>query len=476
MSLTVLLSSSSFFLEKNLNDKMDNQTIDGQELTYALKQGFDFAHLAQMNHSVEGDTLWLISAKKLAPKNGDVAYKLAYYYKKQQQLTDAVYWYKQAIKQQNLAAHVALASYYFTEEKLALARDVLIKVPQKNNDIIVLKAKIAIALGDIQQIYPLLDDLLASKIGRLLNSKMQHYQVIMPSEQTGNIVEHCSLSLQLFATTLEDLDKLSKMKQAFKKHPLSAAICLTVPRYISRKKVSCLYDENQAIRCDESMWKDISNTINTRYVGLMLPKGGANVHYGILYLDRHDTVEVFAHEVSHLVGFIDEYALPTNHPTCIEAQKAPFSHNIVVLAKAYKGEKEALRKAILAKIPWAAEIKKTTPIFIQKGDKWLLSTSEEFAPLVGVYPSETCEQEGFMAFKPVNERTLLRYFQYPFPLLYQKLLLKHKSKFSMPSFHYNIAFAFYKNKKLVQATFWLEQAANLEDNKKRKFKILQGDF
>lgn len=40
-------------------------------------------------------------------------------------------------------------------------------------------------------------------------------------------------------------------------------------------------------------------------------QGKANVHNGIMYLDRQDTYDVLIHELAHFAGFIDEYPLST---------------------------------------------------------------------------------------------------------------------------------------------------------------------
>ena len=46
----------------------------------------------------------------------------------------------------------------------------------------------------------------------------------------------------------------------------------------------------------------------------------------------------------------------------------------------------------------------------------------------------------------------------------------------MPSFHYNIALAYYRKNKLVQANDWLEQAASWEKNDGRRERIRRGSF
>ena len=139
----------------------------------------------------------------------------------------------------------------------------------------------------------------------------------------------------MFATTLKGLKKVDKLIAAFNSHTLNPYFCFNTVRYIHESKLSCYHQKEHAIQCDESIWADVKQDEKTRYLGIMLPAGGANVNAGILYLDIEDNEQVFAHELSHLLGFVDEYALVKDHQQCRENQSAIFSHNISIFRKKY---------------------------------------------------------------------------------------------------------------------------------------------
>ena len=128
---------------------------------------------------------------------------------------------------------------------------------------------------------------------------------------------------------------------------------LRLVRYIPINELDCNNDPQKAITCNEVQWELRAKTINTRYVGLMLPEGGANVHLGMLYFDAQDSVDVFAHEISHLLGFVDEYALTPEHSICQQPQKEIFSQNISVLKNRYQGNRKEVRVKVLKQLAWA---------------------------------------------------------------------------------------------------------------------------
>jgi hypothetical protein len=46
----------------------------------------------------------------------------------------------------------------------------------------------------------------------------------------------------------------------------------------------------------------------------------------------------------------------------------------------------------------------------------------------------------------------------------------------MPSFHYNIALAYYQQNNIKQAEYWLKKAASWENDVGRRNKVQQGGF
>jgi len=282
--------------------------------------------------------------------------------------------------------------------------------------------------------------------------------------------------------------QVERLVKRFKHQPLNDLVCFSPVRYISLSALSCSSALQGAILCDETKFHEIADSVTTRYIAIMLPKGGANVHFGMLYFDAQDNIDVVEHEISHLLGFVDEYPLAKGHVKCRASQQQVSAQNIAVLKNSYYGKRSSIRTKILKQLAWAEQIKKSTPILhlnkerSQKDQYWQLGTPEQFKQEVGLFRSLTCDnnsakqQSTFNAFKPLSDRTKLQYDELNFPKEYIRLLLNNSQLFVMPSFHYNIALAYYQQNNIKQATVWLEQAASWESVDSRRKKILQGAF
>jgi hypothetical protein len=501
MSLLVFLltglSTSSFFLNKYLTESINKNTHSTEQLNFALEQENLAALRLAWQQAQFHSEQWLVLAKKLAKTQGEVAYQLAVYYQKNP--IKSIFWYKRAIRLDYLEASIALAKLYFQQENLGKATKVLSAMPRKLSQTLdvkanLLKVNIAIHQGRVNDVKKLVDKyyqrLQKTAAGRLLLNDIKKYQLLTNEKQNSvlhSTMMNCDNSIQLFATNLKHLKYLETLISNFKSQALNHAVCFSTVRYIPINALDCNGEQNIAIRCNELSWQPWASSINSRYVGFMLPKGGANVHLGVLYFDTQDSVDVVAHEISHLLGFIDEYPLIPEHVKCQASQFEPFSQNISILKKRYQGERNAVRNRVLKQLAWAKQIKQSTPILqpvlsLNDMTYWQLGTPEEFKDQVGLFNAKTCDnsasqdKNSFAAFKPVFHRTKLQYFALNFPQLYSVLLQVNPKQYLMPSFHYNFALAYFQQDNIEQANYWLEQAANWESDLKRRKKIRQGGF
>ena len=298
--------------------------------------------------------------------------------------------------------------------------------------------------------------------GQELFAKLAKYRVVEGSI-TDNIPvtkvnDHSCYQVQFFATTLDDLTHIDVLIQQVSATEVGQYFCFSAPRYIALSQLKCAHNPTQAITCNESIWQPYINRINSRYLGVVVPKGGANVHSGILYLDSNDDINVFKHELLHLLGFVDEYPLPNNHTFCQQVSPTPTAHNVAALLPFYRGIKEEVRKKVLTKISWAHLIKPSTPILFAVDDKWQVGTPVQFNKSVGVFPVNTCENSKVFAVKPISQHSPLAYFDLMLPALYQQLLQTNSDRYLMPSFHYNIASALEKKGDKVNALLWRNKA------------------
>ena len=509
MSLLIFLSTSSFFLPTYLTSRLSNDEYSQAEFNYALKKHYPQALFIAIQQVEKNSNEWHELAIELAKSKGEYAFKLAESYHQQiidhsDQITIAelslvIFWYQQAIRLEYKPASLALSQLYFEYDQLALAGKLLNKLteqnPSKSSNVknknqpfnlfeqaLILQLKIAMIQGNI--------DFIQSHI-QLLPEKNQlvkdTYRFNVLNDNDINLTVLCENTIQPFATNLHDLYQLDKIIVQFQKTLLNKYVCFNQPRYIPKSELACQFNTSKKIECNEQQWSNKADSISSKYLLVMLPKGGANVHLGIMYVDAEDTLDVFSHEILHLLGFIDEYPLPINHAKCSKFQAHPFSQNIAVLPKYYLFNKNVsrakLRARILKKIPWGTLIKASTPILQKNVAGWVLGTNEtkKYQNEVGVFTAKTCEKTqnnlmSYHSFQPLIQRTKLQYYEESLPESYLKLLEMNTTKYRMPTFHYNIAVAMVKNNQIKKAVSWLEQASKNEKSLFRKRRVIKGDF
>ncbi len=546
MSLLVLLSRSSFFLSPYLERAITRGEYSPKQLQFAIDTNSIIAlKLAAKSEHISSEN-GLSTFKRLGKTEGEYAYIVAEYYltrsghsnKKiastqleKADYSQAVLWFKQAIRLQYMPASLALARLYYRTADLSLAEQVLSaskflirkeitsnimsnkseteigggssEQAALNLAILHLQLEIAISKGDNTFIQKHFNKLPKNSA---LRADLLTYQIVPISANTRSKVEgltysvsqtklttfrfddkqankSCLVSVQPFATTLTHLHQMDKLIQQFSNEPLAPYVCFSPVKYVSLSTLACNYTVNEKIQCNELQWQNKAKEIDSRYLAIMLPKGGANVHLGLMYIDAEDNVKVFSHELSHFLGFVDEYPLPQNHAKCSTIQQQPFSHNIAVLNTLYQGTLEQARKALLLQIPWASLIKPSTPLFKKTSKGWQLGTPTSFKNEIGVFPAASCNNSKgvqgtihYQAYKAVYQRTPLMYYEYPLPMKYLSMINTNPDKYLMPSFHYNIALAAFHQGKIKAAKYWLTQAGNWEHLTLRKEKILNGSF
>lgn len=470
----VTIPSSSFFLPQFISNQIALNHISEKDLSYGIKVGVKGAIKYQFLRVENESNEWFYLAKILAETDKKIAFKLATIYHIEDDISQAISWYKQAVRLKHKKALFELIDLYMIEGQLHAAKALLLPLKHQEKALIQL-IELSITLGDQKLLKELLPLIRYSNHTTLLD-EIKKYNILPTKQHTLIDPQHirtieCRNSIQLFATNLNNLDKLDKLINKIEEHTISDFICFNPPRYISVEQLHCTYKDDSAIKCDDTVWRHFEPEIDTRYIGLMLNKGGANVDNGILYLDAFDDVNVFIHELSHLLGFVDEYALPYNHKICKQPQKSKFSHNISILSPYYQGSKKEVLSLLEKQIPWFSLINKETPLLEKvDGNKWKVGTPSSYLfnnnrPL-GLYQAETCDKTDVQAFKPTNVKTSLRYYEEPFIPLYSLFLTENPDNYLMPSYHYNIAKSLFEKGEDRLGLQWLNKALNYEKYRK----------
>lgn len=449
ISLVIAILLSLFFFIAEYRHKIEQATITRQQLS--LLEILDIftdtdERLAQLLTSGNRQA-WLHLAKHHGDTSADTAYQLGKYFQADKQTKLAKLWYQVAIRQQHVAARLTLANIYFKQQQYADIKPLLLPIISNSTALAQLYV-LALHQGDLAFIQEYKSNL-AQADNIELYRELKRFSVFnstlvqSQSEQkdTRNIRQNnaCDLDVQLFATSLKGLRHGRQLMSAFEHHSLAKYICLRTPKYITADAINCQHLATEQITCNASVWikrKDIS----ARYLGVIVERGGANVDSGIMYIDQQDNVEVLVHELSHLIGFVDEYPLPSQHQKCQQFQQMPFAHNLVVLSDYYQGSREALRASILLQVPWRSLIKDSTPILSKHQQGWALATPQAYQDEIGLFTSATCNaQDKIQAFKPLAQRTTLEYFELDFPKVYADIMALAPKHYLMPSYHFNVS-------------------------------------
>lgn len=320
-------------------------------------------------------------------------------------------------------------------------------------------------------------------ISENLHSQLVNYSIISSelsaSEFSGDI---CKNTVQWFASTLEDLQEAENNIVSL----LSVAIvadnfCFKPVRYIPKQALACETDaKTTRVSCDDLLLSDIDISSDVKYLALTVNNTKAFVNRGILYVASGQSTNIILHEFMHLLGFVDEYPLPSNHQLCNELKANQFiaavAPNVVLSATTAllnnANSPQELRQKLLAIIPWAKQIAPSTPLITLHSGQWRLGTPARFNHEVGLFASNTCNDSHTIAWKPISEMTSMEYFDIALTSEYQQLHTDVINEFSMPSYHYNIALAYLDKNLEKQAHNWLNFAVQFEQDERKKTKIL----
>jgi hypothetical protein len=446
LSLLTIMLTSSFFWLNSLVSAVESGNATRSQFTHISRLGIKTMLYQRLDVYAEEDKRWQSIARTLGKTDGEVAFKLAKYYIDKQDENSEVnrnieLWLLQASRLGHNKAKVALASIYVEENKLLAAKKILVPI-KSNLYALTLLIKISVMIGDYQKIeyytklFKKINSVNKNKAHQIFYKKLEKYNIINSSNIASG--KRCLAKIAPFATNLDDLAYFDKLISSSNLDPLKPYLCFSPVKYISKIELNCHHSENESIECNEAIWKNKNSLTNQRFVAVLFDKGGANVNAGILYIDSDDNEKVFFHELTHLLGFIDEYPLPKNHLRCSAVQDSMFSHNIVILPRAYQGSRREVRKKILSQLPWAKYILTETRIISYTTEGWMLGTLVDEHDTVGAFIAESCNENDFVAIRPLKQRTALRYFEEKFPSLYLQMLADNPERFLMPHYSNNV--------------------------------------
>ncbi|WOH37927.1 hypothetical protein RI844_01445 [Thalassotalea fonticola] len=472
--LSLWLTTSSFSLNDYLSERLTSANYNQSQFQMALKINNVAAKYIVYKESIAGSLQWLNSAKFLARKDKEIAWQLALFYQQKSLVREHLYWANHAFKLGATSAIIERAKQLaLTKQHYQQAKNLLHPIESEESRI--LQVTLAVKFADFHHLQSLLPKLMSTK-EQVLLKELFSYQVL-PSifdqslfSSTPVITSNCKNSIQFFATNLPDLTRLTGLFSKIQSSKFfKQQFCFKTPKYIGPDKLQCGHHRSERINCDVELIVGTGLNEDIKYIGVLGPKGVANVNNGVVYIDQLDSQLVLEHELLHLIGFIDEYPLNKLNTAC--EQQGALAKNVINIKKSiYSSERDA-RAKVMPLLPWKDLIKAGTPISYETPQGFRLGTPENFSNDVGLFVANTCKNyqvasEVNETFKPVNKVTQLQYFEEHLPLDYESITKQVGDQFDMPSYHYNIGKKYQHQGDFEQANFWFEKASGVETTAK----------
>ncbi|RUO49538.1 hypothetical protein [Pseudidiomarina donghaiensis] len=253
---------------------------------------------------------------------------------------------------------------------------------------------------------------------RLYTPAIWHAVNTLPQQQCGVVQV-----IQIFVPKQHQQLLLAELS-AWHRHPLAAHMNCFIIETFDVEQLSC---EHQGTR----------GRADCHLTGRKQNKGVREIifvpsHYGIAFNDTQRVVlpvsaslELFAHEVAHWLGFADEYAMPQELAEAFCSGRYDHaSLNVVVTEQTIMSESELI--ALWRRLPWRHAVESWQYLGSKQADgSWKLGSTTAHAAShhVGLFAAQTCEATSHYAWRPVNRFTPMQYFDVAeWPTVYLEML------------------------------------------------------
>jgi hypothetical protein len=247
-------------------------------------------------------------------------------------------------------------------------------------------------------------------------------------QQPSALPDNCKQKLLFVTPEIGSLVQADYFRSRFEQDSRlsSLPICIYAETWFDPLDIVCEDNWQQSGRlgCELlSLAKKIKKLPFTHLV-MFAKKGKANVHNGIMFLDRQDSYDVFIHELAHFAGFIDEY--PLSQGLAKRVCKGVDAPNIVF--------KQA----------------ETLDVDRQYWQSIGLQNSTD------IFAARTCDNHFAQAFKASSQLTFMEYHDTGFiPAQYLTAWQRQLQKTpNLPSAHINFAQLYEQSNNLSESQFW----------------------
>ena len=205
---------------------------------------------------------------------------------------------------------------------------------------------------------------------------------------------NCKMQVQVFVAATALLNNAKRFEQSLSDNGLgSLPICFNQPTVVAEVSSVCNRDRLGRLECDIKKLAVLTeNQVSQNgftHLIVVLEQGEANTRGGLMFLDKNDNEQVFVHELSHWLGFVDEYQIgrQQQQELCKTDNFSTLGLNLFITNK--NMSKEQAQKAAGRQL----------------------------------YPAKTCEGSQVTAYKYFETASFMEYLQQPISDTYRQLLL-----------------------------------------------------
>lgn len=246
--------------------------------------------------------------------------------------------------------------------------------------------------------------------------------------QLSSLPNDCKQKLLFVTPDIESLAQAEDFRSRFTQDPRmdSLPICIFGETWFDPVDIVCEENWQQSGRlgCQLLSLAEKLKGLPFTHLVMFADKGKANVHNGIMFLDRRDTYDVFIHELAHFSGFVDEYPLS-----------------------------KGLAKRVCAGVDAPNIVFKQ--VEQSKADRhyWQSIGLQNDTDIFAV---RTCDNHATQAFKASSQLTFMEYHDTAFiPANYLKAWQQQLQKTpNQPSAHINFVQLFEQSNNLSESQFW----------------------
>lgn len=247
-------------------------------------------------------------------------------------------------------------------------------------------------------------------------------------QQSSVLPDDCRQKLLFVTPEIESLAQAEYFRTRFGQDPRlrSLSICIYDVTWFDPEDIACKENWQQSGRlgCQLLSLAEKLKNIPFTHLVVFAGQGKANVHNGIMFLDRKDTYDVFIHELAHFSGFVDEYPLS-----------------------------QGLAKRVCAGVDAPNLVFKQVEQLDADRQYWQSIGLQNKHPL---FAARTCDNHTTQAFKASKQLTFMEYHDTAFIpadylVAWQKQL---QTTPNQPSAHINFAQLYEQSNDLPESQFW----------------------